>query len=159
MPRSPFFNPCIQHDYKRRTTCWVDRRRSTHVDVLGLLWEINTRQILGSERRDSCGRGTRRLLVSCTSAQSLTLRRRFGQLLRQWQAVSRRCGVSGAGCCGSSKKFHPVRALRSGLRTVPHYQPLRCHSPPQLPRATEISPTRRRHGRANSPEGWGEAIS
>ena len=38
------FNPCIQHDYKRCTTCWIDRRRSTHVDVLGLSWEINTRQ-------------------------------------------------------------------------------------------------------------------
>ena len=56
------------------------------------------------------------------SAPSLTFQRHFCQLLRQWQTISRRCGVPGAGCCGS------------GAQTM-----LR-HSPPPPPSARAKSP-------------------
>ena len=56
------------------------------------------------------------------SAPSLTFQRHFCQLLRQWRTISRRCGVPGAGCCGS------------GAQTM-----LR-HSPPPPPSARAKSP-------------------
>ena len=62
------------------------------------------------------------LTVQCEFCVSRAFQRHFCQLLRQWQTISRRCGVPGAGCCGS------------GAQTI-----LR-HSPPPPPSAGAKSP-------------------